>query len=170
MTNDNKGAGLVGYRYSDKVRFCYYNAANTGNREGIPLLTAKLKEKSSYTGWDFEHIWNIGEKGYPVIDLRGEEEEIEISGDGSEENPYVIKTEAQLQALTEGKLPLAGKNYYVLGNDIELSSGNWTPVGGNGADAFEGFFDGKGYTIQGLKISGRSEENTGFFGINKGDP
>ena len=169
MTNDNKGAGLVGYRYSDKVRFCYYNAANTGNREGIPLLTAKLKEKSSYTGWDFEHIWNIGEKGYPVIDLRGEEEEIEISGDGSEENPYVIKTEAQLQALTEGKLPLAGKNYYVLGNDIELSSGNWTPVGGNGADAFEGFFDGKGYTIQGLKISGRSEENTGFFGINKGE-
>ena len=169
MSNDNKGAGLVGYRYSDTVRFCYYNSANTGNRDGIPAATLKLKTASTYTGWDFAHIWSIGEKGYPVIDLRGEPEDTEIRGDGSEENPYVIETEDQLQALTEGKLPLTGKNYYALGNDITLSSGNWTPIGGNGVEAFEGFFDGKGYTISGLKISGRSEEYTGLFGINKGE-
>ena len=126
------------------IRFCYFNSANTGNRDGIPATTQKLKKQETYSGWDFSHIWTMSENSYPVIQRQGELEEIEIAGDGSEENPYVITTEAQLQALTENRLPVNGNYYYILGNDITLSSENWTPVGGNGTDSFGGVFDGQG--------------------------
>ena len=169
MVNSNKGAGLVGGRYNDVIRFSYFNSANTGNRDGIPVSAAKLKTESTYTGWDFEHVWMIEEGGYPYISLRGEAGEIEISGDGSEENPYEITTEAQLQALTEGKLPLSGKNYYALKNDITLTVGDWTPIGGNGTDSFQGVFDGEGHTISGLKISGNNNTDNGLFGENEGE-
>ena len=169
MVNSNKGAGLVGYRYNDVIRFSYFNSANTGNRNGIPASNAKLKEEGTYTGWDFEHVWTLEGGGYPQISLRGEAGEIEIAGDGSEEAPYEIMTEAHLQALTEGKLPLKGKVFYTLKNDITLTSGNWTPIGGNGVSDFQGVFDGENHKISGLAISGRSETNTGLFGVNEGE-
>ena len=165
--NSNAAAGLVGYHYGGTVRYSYYNSANTGNRVGIPATTADLKKQETYTGWDFETIWEITD-GYPVINLRGEEDEVEISGSGTEDDPYLIASEEHLLALVQGELPLKGKNYYRLEDDIALTSGNWTPIGGNGVNNFEGHFDGQGYTISGLKISGTHNADEGLFGYNSG--
>ena len=51
------------------------------------------------------------------------------------------------------------KNYtFELADNIDLSNIEaWEPIGSNLADAFMGTFDGKGYTISGLKIVGLDE-------------
>lgn len=85
------------------------------------------------------------------------------SGTGSEEDPYIISTKAQLQSL-QG---VALKDKHIkLGADIDLSESGtqtaWTPL-----TSFEnGSFDGNGKTISGFKITAVSGTagQTSFFG------
>lgn len=99
------------------------------------------------------------------------------SGDGSQDNPYIIATEAQLRAFATS---LSEDNTYKgkfikLANDIELTEGDWTPIG-EGEYAFNGAFDGAGHTVSGLNIGSADnhhhDEGTmyyGFFGVLDGD-
>ena len=84
-------------------------------------------------------------------------------GSGTLEDPYLIKTADQLNAVRKGP-----KDHYKLIADIDLSSwGNWIPIGGTdsygfmgggwdkaekGAHAFCGSFDGNGHVISGMQI------------------
>ena len=59
--------------------------------------------------------------------------------------------------------PVSGCNGYELINNIDLNSiTNWMPIGSNGSE-FTATFDGKGYTISSLFISG--SDHVGFFGV-----
>lgn len=100
------------------------------------------------------------------------------SGKGTESDPYIITTAAQLRHLARGSADSAGK-YYKLGNDIVINetsdkywyeksdlknwimgtdstygvfsdTRNYREMGG---DLFRGNFDGAGYTISGLYIN-----------------
>ncbi|MDR1621892.1 MAG: hypothetical protein LBS00_05915, partial [Synergistaceae bacterium] len=78
-------------------------------------------------------------------------------GDGTEGNPYIIDTAAQLAGLAQevnngndGYGNDCGGVYFKLGGDIALT-GNWTPIG-NSANPFMGVFDGGGHKITGLNI------------------
>lgn len=51
----------------------------------------------------------------------------------------------------------------VLGGDIDLANATWTPIG-TSANAFMGTFDGQGYTVSNLKVTGRGS-NVGLFGF-----
>ena len=51
-----------------------------------------------------------------------------------------------------------------LGSDIDLNNAAWTPIG-NWANAFEGTFDGQGYTISNLYINAPGGEGVGLFGV-----
>ena len=94
------------------------------------------------------------------------------SGSGTENDPYVIMNAAQLQKfaeLVDGGETYEGK-YVVLGADIDLSSvDSWNPIGAESgtANIFRGTFDGKGYSIKGLKINTEiaAEANYGLFSI-----
>lgn len=73
-------------------------------------------------------------------------------GSGTEEDPYQIKTEEQLIAFADS---LTAKQDYegvflALTDDITLTK-EWTPVGA-GEYAFQGTFDGRDYSIKGLRI------------------
>ena len=84
-------------------------------------------------------------------------------GTGTLEDPYLIQTAEQLNAVRKGP-----KNHYKLIADIDLSKwGNWIPIGGTdsygfhgggwdkadkGAHAFQGSFDGNGHVISGMQI------------------
>ena len=83
-------------------------------------------------------------------------------GSGTLEDPYLIQTAEQLNAVRKGP-----KNHYKLIADIDLSKwGNWIPIGaseaygfmGNwdkseqGNFAFGGSLDGNGYVISGMQI------------------
>ena len=56
-----------------------------------------------------------------------------------------------------------------LGADIDLSAySNWTPIANSSANAFRGTFDGKGYVIKNLTITGSSNYRGlfGYTGVN----
>lgn len=75
-------------------------------------------------------------------------------GNGTEENPYIISDEKQLDYIRYFQ-----NKHFRLENDIQLSE-NWTPI--NAENGFFGSIDGNGHTISGLKIKS-SEESCGFF-------
>ena len=100
-------------------------------------------------------------------------------GDGTVGSPYLIATGAQLArlaSLINDTTDNAYYNkYYRLISDIDLASINWTPIGtmldssGNAQTtrAFQGNFDGNGYTIYNMSISsvkGPQYRYIGLFG------
>ena len=105
----------------------------------------------------------------------------DLTGDGTESNPYQIEDLEDLMIMTQAIAAGTG-NYdtahYRLMDDIDLSftinNGNWNPIGwyqnaaqlsGNVSNSFKGTFDGDGHTISGLKIVNISKPNKyrGFF-------
>lgn len=79
-------------------------------------------------------------------------------GDGSEENPYIIYNESQLNHIR-----YCQDNSFKLANDIVLTK-EWTPI--NASGGYFGSLDGDGHTIYNLNISG-DNDNTGFFSVLK---
>ncbi|MCR5197284.1 MAG: outer membrane protein assembly factor BamE [Prevotella sp.] len=94
-------------------------------------------------------------------------------GTGTSEDPYLIKTVADLQALTKGVSGGAAfvNIHFRQEADIDLSSirgGNgWTPIGTYGATGFAGIYDGNGHTISGLYVKG-TQDGIGLFGYVTG--
>ncbi len=82
-------------------------------------------------------------------------------GNGTEFEPYLISTAADLQALAtyvNNGNTCEGKNFKLTAN-IDLSTiTNWTPIG-----TFSGTFDGNGKTISNAKIDANAK-NCGLFG------
>lgn len=110
----------------------------------------------------------------------------DLTGDGTESNPYQIEDLEDLMIMTQAIAAGTG-NYdtahYRLMDDIDLSftinNGNWNPIGwyqntaqlsGNVSNSFKGIFDGDGHTISDLKIVNISKnlQNVGLFGVLDG--
>ena len=97
-----------------------------------------------------------------------------VSGDGSEENPYVITTVDQLKSFRDFvNDEHTGKSlYFALGADLNLkNAGDWTPIGKHNNifrhdRKFSGTFDGRGHTISYLTHAEFSwaDDYVGFFG------
>ena len=86
------------------------------------------------------------------------------SGQGTEENPYLISSASQLAYLAQ--MVNSGEDYYhkyfKLTCDIDLNHIEWAPIGTDD-DPFRGSFDGAGYRIIGLHIT-QFYEYAGLFG------
>ncbi len=87
----------------------------------------------------------------------------------------LLSTPTQLRLfayyVNSGKDDFAGETVR-LGKDIDLDSREWTPIGGNNTTdtsgkAFQGTFDGQGYSISNLRVSA-NYYYVGFFGNSKG--
>ena len=105
---------------------------------------------------------------------------VEIEGDGSEGNPFLIRTPTQLRVVAY----LTGDNYYYFRqiNDIDLSDSYsatgtntdkfihnnggkfYAPIGTE-TSPFNGEYDGQGYKITGVKSDRGNENNIGVFGV-----
>ena len=96
------------------------------------------------------------------------------SGNGTEKDPYVIKTATQLAnfATSVDNGNTYEGQYIVLGADIDLSSyGSWNPIGAEAKSddnldyLFNGTFDGQGYTVSNMNIdvTVTTEYNAGLF-------
>lgn len=101
-----------------------------------------------------------------------------LNGTGTEADPYLIETAADLaylaQTVNAGTAPAGA--YYKLVNDIDLGGNEWTPIGkelttkasGTWTAAwFNGNFDGAGKTVKNFKIT-TSAYAAGLFGIASG--
>ena len=100
------------------------------------------------------------------------------SGSGTVEDPYLVSTGSQL-ALLADLINSTTNNayynkYYKLTNDIDLAGINWTPIGTmlTGVDgsaemtrAFQGHFDGCGFTVYNLNISSVKGAKYGYIGL-----
>lgn len=76
-------------------------------------------------------------------------------GTGTVANPYIIQTPTDLNNVRN---KITTGTYYELGNDIDMSKfGNFTSIGGStSATRFKCSFNGKGFSIKGIKIVGSS--------------
>lgn len=86
------------------------------------------------------------------------------SGDGTQADPYIIKTGEQLALLAQqlnAGADYSGK-FFKLSNSINLAGKPWTPIGNNN-NQFKGKFDGNGNSIYGLKVESASDY-AGLFG------
>lgn len=83
------------------------------------------------------------------------------SGNGSEENPFIINNGADLNYF---RSLISDETYnslhYKLGNDIDLDNHLFTTV-----DTFKGTLDGDGYTIYNALFSGLEKEDTLYYGL-----
>lgn len=126
--------------------------------------------RNSMPGLDYTNTWKIVENGTPILKLfkdkiTGEDIDTSLdgetyeSGNGTKENPYVIKTADQLIYLVKSK-ETSGK-YYKLANDIyvnDTTKANWKETATewftNLSDsAFKGYLEGNGFAIHGLYIN-----------------
>ena len=91
-----------------------------------------------------------------------------LDGDGSEKNPFLIKTEENFQQLATyvNYGNKCADMHFKLANDITLK-GTWTPIGTN-SDKFSGTFDGDGKTVSNITIDDASNDNQGLFGQTEG--
>lgn len=85
-------------------------------------------------------------------------------GSGIEEDPFLIETAAQLDAVR-----LQPAAWYKMVTNITLS-GAWAPIGADETAPFTGHFDGNGYAIAGLSVSAANSPTYygGLFGCNEG--
>ena len=93
--------------------------------------------------------------------------EPQLTGSGTESDPYQIFTAADLKAfrdyVNEGNPETCAK----LMADIDLENEEWTPIMYTGSDRFgyEGIFNGNGHTISGLCINNSESLFVGLFGM-----
>ena len=123
------------------------------------VLTAdQMKGTDAIANMAFDRLdWDFRYDGYPVPCVRANGY---ASGTGTESDPYIIETEAQLKYLVTDT-DTADK-YYKLANNIvvnESLAGNpklWFNVTGDDAKdvQFKGTLDGDGYTVSGLYFRG----------------
>ena len=94
-----------------------------------------------------------------------------MTGSGTESDPYQIGTAEQLKRFRD---IVNGSNGQTqnrgacaeLTADVDLENDAWTPIGPDEGSSYTGTFDGKGYTIKNLNVSGSG--NIGLFGYVSG--
>lgn len=131
-----------------------------------------------------DSAWKFTDNGLPILKNTGGTQLSELpkcmtgvgfDGFGIKTNPYLIEDAEDLKLLA--KKVNGGttyeKTYFKQTADIDLNNEPWTPIGtviviNNGKDArpFKGTFDGDGYKITNLKVTGNSN-NAGLFGYTQ---
>lgn len=104
----------------------------------------------------------------------------EFEGDGTEANPYLIKSRDHLILLSDKvnqDTEYTGKYYsynctrsflgkhFALTNDIDMEGYRFDPIGCNVMQHFAGSLDGRGHTIKNLSVKAGSKFYGGLFGI-----
>jgi hypothetical protein len=150
-------------------------AASTGSIPSIPdgyyilaFYFFRTAERAVIT--EIAHIYN-GLTIDAVYDLSAapfaSAPEISVPSGGA---VVLINSAAELAAIAGDITKSAknnGKNAYILGDDIDLSSYSpWTPLGDQSA-SFMGYLFGDGHTMRGLELPGGSGGYIGLFGYTQ---
>ena len=183
--------GLIGY-YNNKSNGIYVvtnsywtpettkqdwsdgNVDNGVHKNNIDYMTKQV----AYINWDFNNVWNIEPNQSSIAYLKDLPRPDSVlvdniddiihfdSGEGTEFEPYIIKTVDQLKALNNNTLHV----YYRLGADIDLSGLDWSPIGNY--IGFNGQLNGKlndnQYSISNVTVN-KEEDNVGLIKVNGGE-
>ena len=128
-------------------------------------LLGNATKAATYSSFDFANTWDIiNGQTTPYIKgmMLNEKNYVSSmvpytwSGSGTKDNPYLIKTPNDLNAIR-----LVPNACYQLFNDIDLTGSSyaiWSPI-----DDFSGSLDGDGHKISGLNINSSTLDNLGLF-------
>ena len=130
---------------------------------------------------DTDSAWDFTDNGLPILKNTGGTQSAYLPpyltgegfyGKGTEKNPYEIRNVNDLKLLAEkvnGGVTYKDKYFKQTANiDLE-NEPNWTPIGTMLVEEgrpFQGTFDGDGYKITNLKVTGNSN-NAGLFGYTQ---
>lgn len=145
LLNDKSTHGVTWYQDVDRQ----------GYRDDYPVL-----DNTSSAVYFYENKYSNNALG-PLTKL---------SGKGTREVPFLITGKADLELVASfcnGGLRSNGI-YFLQTADIDLNGANWKPVGSRNSYAFEGHYDGGGYTIRNGKIEVKAPDLAGIFGVVKG--
>ena len=118
-----------------------------------------------FSTWDFNNVWleSSDNSDFPTLrDLTYPS--TTLSGAGTEADPYLISTEADLDQIVNN--PDVMTAYFRLTADITLTSAR-SPIG-SAEFPFSGVFDGNDRTIADLDINGSGTDNRGLFAVGAG--
>ena len=95
-----------------------------------------------------------------------------LSGSGTEDDPYLLATAADLKAFRDmANAEASSKLCATLTADIDLGGEAWTPFEGpTVGGAYAGTFDGANHTIKGLSVNLTSNAGAGLFGRSAARP
>lgn len=87
-------------------------------------------------------------------------------GDGSKENPFVLKTVKDLKEFAVTSMDWASDCYIVLGADIDMKDTGLPGIGSK-SNPFKGHFDGAGYSIKNVIVGTPMNDPTFAAGISQ---
>jgi len=181
LTGGGFGTAAVTHSYFDTQA----TGQTTSAKSAIKLTTAQMQGQAAaenMDGFDFENTWTTTSE-YPALRaLSGADEgsgsgrdggsiEVDVdpsdlSGDGSESDPYEISNVSELQAMEDD----LDANYELV-SDIDASQtaqlndgAEFDPIGSENTP-FIGSLDGNSRTVTALTINRSTEENVGLFGV-----
>lgn len=171
--------GFVGRHSGGSVYSCFWDTQSSGiatDPMANPRNTSEMKSQSNYIMWNFDTQWSILEGvSYPNLQptaawqLPSQPNLGDLSGAGTELDPYLIDSAAKLNVLR-----LSPSSHFKLTTDIDLSDTvvwnhgqGWLAVGDAGSP-FTGVLDGNGKRLQNLAINQPQTNYTGLFGYTQG--
>jgi len=158
--------GIYGAGGGTELENCFYLKESTSSKKnGTSANETVMKALSETIESPFTDSDASMNNGYPVFTWQISKYEFE--GAGTEKEPYLIWSADDLIALQEyinnpAYHDTYANAYYLQINDIDLGDMEWTAIGMSEELAFNGVYDGNGFTIYGLSAFG--ETYSGLFG------
>ena len=176
--NDNATL-TANYAWSDTT----VSGSPTSDGADLTYTDGTLSPQFSAIFGENNSAWKFTDNGLPILKNVGGTQSAYLPpyltgegfyGKGTAENPYEIRNVNDLKLLAEkvNSGEAYANTYFKQTADIDLNNEtNWTPIGtvtndGKDARPFKGTFDGDGYKITKLKVTGNSN-NAGLFGYTQ---
>ncbi|MHC4633498.1 MAG: GLUG motif-containing protein [Planctomycetota bacterium] len=169
VSGDHYVGGLVGYK-SGYVVNSFWDIERSGqaiSAAGEGKTTAQMRMADTFLNWgSCGQVWTINEgvdyprlawqqrPGEPIVGI------IPFEGDGSPNNPYLIHTAQELNAIR--LFPCVWDKHFRLMANIDLSQ--YTGTEFNIIVHFSGTFDGNGHTISNFTYISKDTGYLGLFG------
>ncbi len=169
-TGTTTGGGLAGEN-TGGIFSSFWDVETSGataSEGGIGATSAEMHAASTFFAWGCEPAWSIDEgNDYPRLLWENAPGQLIEGcslwqGDGTEADPYLLHTAAELTAISE--VPFVWDRHFRLASDIDLSaSGPYNAIGLS-ALPFTGTFDGDGHVISNLSLIRPATNRAGLFG------
>jgi hypothetical protein len=156
------GAGM-GFRHLDSAWATLSANGWTGDPNWVVVKDLDLADNYPRLAWEGTPGEMVGDYPWPIF----------LHGSGTESDPYLIRTDRELEGLC--RCSIYWDKHFVLANDVDIGfTPEFSPIGVCAGSSFSGTFDGQGHVIRNLSTNtidnGEATAwNWGLFGYVTGE-